>query len=80
MVRSILLGLILLGTYSSIYAQEKKEEEKANELKEVTITKEKKAIEQKADRTIFDFAGQSHLNSGTLLEGLKKLPGLIVLK
>jgi hypothetical protein len=57
-------------------AQEKKE--KVNELKEVIITKKKKAVEQKADRTIFDFAGQAHLNSGSVLEGLRKLPGLIV--
>ncbi|WP_445452668.1 outer membrane beta-barrel protein [Flavobacterium sp. 25HG05S-40] len=76
--RSVLFGLITLFSYDGVSAQEKKEKEKVNELKEVTITKEKKAIEQKADRTIFDFASQSHLNSGTLLEGLKKLPGLIV--
>jgi len=47
-------------------------------LDQVEIKKEKKAIEQKADRTIFDFAGQSYLNSGSVIEGLKKLPGLIV--
>jgi hypothetical protein len=64
------------GSISIGFAQEKKE--KVTELKEVTITKEKKAIEQKADRTIFDFAGQAHLNSGSVLEGLKKLPGLII--
>lgn len=51
--------------------------EKTNTLKEISITKEKKAIEQKADRTIFDFAAQSHLNSGSVLEGIKKLPGLV---
>jgi hypothetical protein len=50
---------------------------KAEELKEVTIVKSKKAIEQRADRTIFDFANQPSLNSGSVLEGLKKLPGLI---
>ncbi len=47
-------------------------------LKEVEVKKERKAVEQKADRTIFDFASQSYLNSGTALEGIKKLPGLIV--
>jgi len=57
-------------------AQEKKE--KVSELKEVIITKKKKTFEQKADRTIFDFAGQAHLNSLSVLEGLRKLPGLIV--
>lgn len=64
------------GSICNGFAQEKKE--KVTELKEVTITKEKKAIEQKADRTIFDFAGQAHLNSGSVLEGLRKLPGLII--
>ena len=51
---------------------------KTTELKEVVVGVKKKAIEQKADRTIFDFTEQAHLNSGSLLEGLKKLPGLII--
>lgn len=51
---------------------------KPEQLQEIVITKQKKAIEQKADRTIFDFAGQAQLNSGSVLEGLKKLPGLII--
>ena len=51
---------------------------KKYDLNEVVIIKQKKAIEQKADRTIFDFSEQAHLNSGSLLEGLKKLPGLII--
>ena len=66
-----LITIILI----SISAQETNK--KAEELKEVTIVKNKKAIEQKADRTIFDFANQPSLNSGSVLEGLKKLPGLI---
>ncbi len=36
-----------------------------------------KAVEQKADRTIFDFSEQPQLNSGTALDGIKKLPGLV---
>jgi len=52
--------------------------EKEVELNEITITHRKKAVEQKADRTIFDFSEQAHLNSGSVLEGLKKLPGLII--
>ena len=68
--------ILFFSYFITVFAQEKKE--KVTELKEVTITKEKKAIEQKADRTIFDFAGQAHLNSGSVLEGLKKLPGLII--
>ena len=53
-------------------------EKKPTELNEIVIKKEKKAIEQRADRTIFDFSNQSQLNSGSVLEGLKKLPGLII--
>jgi hypothetical protein len=68
--------ILFFSYFITVFAQEKKE--KVTELKEVTITKEKKAIEQKADRTVFDFAGQAHLNSGSVLEGLKKLPGLII--
>ncbi|MFK7004352.1 TonB-dependent receptor [Flavobacterium covae] len=67
----LLLSFLSFATYS----QENKE--KTNELKEVAIVKEKKAIEQKADRTIFEFASQAHLNSGSVLEGIKKLPGLV---
>lgn len=48
------------------------------ELDEVVLEKKKQAVERKADRTIFDFSEQAHLNSGSLMEGLKKLPGLIV--
>ena len=62
------------------WAQEDKPQtqKKEKEIKEVTITKTKKAVEQKADRTIFDFSEQPNLNTGTALEGIKKLPGLIV--
>ena len=65
---------------SQIYlAQEtpKKEIDKEKQIESVTITKTKKAVEQKADRTIFDFSEQPNLNSGTLMDGLKKLPGLV---
>ena len=48
------------------------------ELDEIIVEKKKKAVERKADRTIFDFSQQASLNSGSLLEGLKKLPGLIM--
>lgn len=70
-------NLILLAIAASFYtfAQEKPKEAK---IEEVTITKAKKAVEQKADRTIFDFSEQPQLNSGTLIEGVKKLPGLVV--
>lgn len=51
---------------------------KTTELKEVVLEIKKKAVEQKADRIIYNFSEQSYLNSGTLMEGLKKLPGLII--
>jgi hypothetical protein len=76
MRKRILVTIINLTVFSVVFAQEKTTELK--KLEEVSITKNKKAIEQKADRTIFDFANQAHLNSGSVLEGLKKLPGLIV--
>lgn len=60
------------------YAQEKPKETKETKIEGVTITSTKKAVEQKADRTIFDFSEQPSLNSGTLMEGVKKLPGLVV--
>lgn len=64
----------------SLFAQQESvlDSTKTTELKEVVVDFKKKSIEQKADRTIFDFSEQSHLNSGSLLEGLRKLPGLII--
>ena len=56
----------------------KKDSVKITELQEIVVVAKKKAIEEKADRTIFDFSEQAHLSSGSLLEGLKKLPGLII--
>lgn len=69
------LSMFFLGAIFTLSAQE--EPKKAVELNEVAIVKTKKAIEQKADRTIFDFSDQPSLNSGSVLEGIKKLPGLI---
>ena len=71
------MGFIFFSAFT--WAQEvKKESSKEKKIDEVVITKTKKAVEQKADRTIFDFSEQPSLNSGTLMEGMKKLPGLIV--
>ena len=75
MKKIIVLQVLFFGTIFQVTAQETAK--KAEELKEVTITKTKKAVEQRADRTIFDFANQPSLSSGSVLEGLKKLPGLI---
>jgi hypothetical protein len=75
MKKIFILHALFFGTIFQVTAQETTK--KAQELKEVTITKTKKAVEQRADRTIFDFANQPSLSSGSVLEGLKKLPGLI---
>ncbi|EIA10491.1 outer membrane beta-barrel family protein [Flavobacterium frigoris] len=79
MKKNILIALMLLGGVFTISAQNNPEKsvEKTTELNEVAIIKTKKAIEQKADRTIFNFADQPSLNTGSVLEGIKKLPGLI---
>ena len=76
------LGLIAMMTFASVFAVSaqttpEKAPEKTTELNEVTVIKTKKAIEQKADRTIFNFSDQPSLNTGSVLEGIKKLPGLI---
>lgn len=73
------IALAFLGSITFAIAQTAPEKpvEKTTELNEVAIIKTKKAIEQKADRTIFNFADQPSLNTGSVLEGIKKLPGLI---
>lgn len=72
------IALLLLIFANSLFSQEEKQSAKDKEIEEVKVVKQKKPVEQRADRTIFDFSDQPQLNSGTLLEGLKKLPGLIV--
>lgn len=74
------LAISVLFLSQIYFAQEtpkKESDTKEKQIETVTITKTKKAVEQKADRTIFDFSEQPNLNSGTLMEGLKKLPGLV---
>lgn len=76
-MRKIIFFLLGLGT-TFTYGQEKPSTQvKEKQIEEVTITKTKKAVEQKADRTIFDFSEQPQLNNGNVLEGIKKLPGLV---
>lgn len=72
--------LLIAGFFLStnFYFAQQKPTEKETKIDEVTIVKTKKAVEQKADRTIFDFSEQAHLNSGTVMDGVKKLPGLVV--
>ena len=48
-----------------VFAQEKSNNQpKEKQIDGVVITKTKKAVEQKADRTIFDFSEQPQLNNG----------------
>ncbi len=78
-MKHFLISLSFIFFQLSIAQQEtSKDSIKTTELKEVVVQSKKKSIEQKADRTIFDFSEQSHLNSGSVMEGLKKLPGLII--
>lgn len=76
-MKKTITALSILGTVL-IFAQEKANNQvKEKQIEGVTITKTKKAVEQKADRTIFDFSEQPQLNNGNVLEGIKKLPGLV---
>lgn len=76
-MKKIILVLSFLGI-TVIHAQEKTNNQvKEKQIEEVVMTKTKKAVEQKADRTIFDFSEQPQLNNGNVLEGIKKLPGLV---
>ena len=70
--------VVLTLLYSLKSFSQEKPATKEKQIEGVTITATKKAVEQKADRTIFDFSEQPALNSGTLMEGVKKLPGLVV--
>lgn len=65
--------------FSQLYFSQEKPNSptKEKEIEGVIITKTKKAVEQKADRTIFDFSEQESLNTGSAMEGIKKLPGLV---
>ena len=79
-MRFFVLLIVLSCIPNCIKAQNTTEKDslKTKELNEVVVVQKKKAVEQKADRTVFDFSEQAHLNSGSVMEGLKKLPGLIV--
>ncbi|GAA5099378.1 outer membrane beta-barrel family protein [Chryseobacterium ginsengisoli] len=77
-MKKAIIALSLLGTIFT-FAQEKTNNQptKEKQIEGITITKTKKAVEQKADRTIFDFSEQPQLNNGNVLEGIKKLAGLV---
>ncbi len=67
----------LFFSQTALAQQDKNSGTKEKDIEGVVIVKTKKAVEQKADRTIFDFSEQEHLNTGSAMEGIKKLPGLI---
>lgn len=76
-MKKTIFALSLLGSVL-VFSQEKENAaSKEKQIEGVVITKTKKAVEQKADRTIFDFSEQPQLNNGNVLEGIKKLPGLV---
>ncbi|WP_336664694.1 outer membrane beta-barrel family protein [Elizabethkingia meningoseptica] len=74
----ILLGMLTFSITAFAQETNTKEKSKEKEIQGVNLTKTKKAVEQKPDRTIFDFSEQPNLNSGSTLEGIKKLPGMVV--
>ncbi len=67
----------LFFSQTALAQQDKNSGTKEKDIEGVVIVKTKKAVEQKADRTIFDFSEQEHLNTGSAMKGIKKLPGLI---
>lgn len=75
-----LITLIIILLIDNLHAQNttSKDTIKTTQIDEVIVSNKKKAIEQKADRTIYNFSGQAYLNSGSLMEGLKKISGLII--
>lgn len=76
-MKKTIIALSLLSSVF-IFSQEKSNNQpKEKQIDGIVITKTKKAVEQKADRTIFDFSEQPQLNNGNVLEGIKKLPGLV---
>ena len=73
-MKKFTLFLVLI---SFVFAQAQDKLKDSVKLDEVVIKTQKKAIEQKPDRTIFNIADQPNLNAGTLMETMKQLPGLI---
>lgn len=76
-MKKTIFALSLLSSVFAFSQEKNNNTPKEKQIEGVVITKTKKAIEQKADRTIFDFSEQPQLNNGNVLEGIKKLPGLV---
>lgn len=77
MKKTIITLSFLSVAFASAQEKTNNQTTKEKQIEGVVITKTKKAVEQKADRTIFDFSEQPQLNNGNVLEGIKKLPGLV---
>jgi len=75
----VLISIFPLYAFAQIDSLQNAEKDtlKTVQLKEIEVTAKKKAVERLADRVIYDFSQQAILNSGSMLEGLKKIPGLI---
>ncbi|UKB83690.1 TonB-dependent receptor [Chryseobacterium sp. MEBOG06] len=76
-MKKTIFALSLLSFVFAFSQEKDNNTSKEKQIEGVVITKTKKAVEQKADRTIFDFSEQPQLNNGNVLEGIKKLPGLV---
>lgn len=76
-MRKTFFALSVLGSVIALAQEKPNNQIKEKEIEGVIMTKTKKAVEQKADRTVFDFSEQPQLNNGNVLEGIKKLPGLV---
>ncbi len=74
----ILLSTSLLAQQDSVKTAADTTRVHSKQLQGSVVTAKKQAVERRADRTIFDFSQQANLNSGSLMDGLKKLPGLII--
>lgn len=83
-MKSKLITLVLLAM-SFTFAQEKPQEQKATDsvkkdnilLKEVVVNQKKKFIKVDSDKTTVAVKDNAMLNSGSSLEAVKKLPGVI---
>ncbi len=83
-MKSKLIALVLLAVGFS-FAQEKPQEQKATDsvkkedilLKEVVVNQKKKFIKVDSDKTTVAVKDNAMLNSGSSLEAVKKLPGVI---
>lgn len=76
-MKKTIFALSLLSSVFAFSQEKENNTSKEKQIEGVVITKTKKAVEQKADRTIFDFSEQPQLNNGNVLDGIKKLPGLV---